>query len=273
MLAAALAAGLSGCFCHVKREDPVVKDNRLLGKTLPPGCRNHCFLFFLHGCDPIDCIDLAGLVERLQDLGYIKTYEGECFHHGAFAKEIRRIHKEDPMARFVLLGDGKGARNARDLATVVGQDSITIDLLVSLNGGKMGDRRRPQNVLQVVNIQGKNADDPAPMASAVNFNLPDVREFGLATRPEVVHLILQELIMVASRVPVVEKAPPPNRFEEPTPKPIKAVPPGPRDEWDFLLPAVPATPQKPPTSRPPQPAPATPPPGGGPTTSLAWPRG
>ena len=173
----------------------------------------------------------------MQDLGYIKTYEGEFFNEEAFAKEIRRIHKDDPTARFVLLGDGKGARNARDLAAVVGRDHIPIDLLVALNGGKMDNRSRPENVLQVVNIQGKNASgEGAQIASAVNLSIPEARGFGLATQPETIHAVLQELLMVASRVPVIDKSPAISQYKEPTPRPMKPVPPGPRDEWDFLLP-------------------------------------
>src|SRR4051812_33766207 len=105
-LSAALVWGPSGC-CLVKQEDPL-KELRPLGHAVPLPCRNHCYLFCLHGYDPLDRVDLTGLIERLHELGYIKTYEGSFYQTGTFAKEMRRIHQEDPTGRFVLLGEGRG---------------------------------------------------------------------------------------------------------------------------------------------------------------------
>ncbi len=270
-LAALTGACLPGCFCHVKQEDPVLKAQKTLGQAMPLPCRSHCFLFFMHGCDPIDCINLSGMVERLQDLGYIKTYEGEFFHTGWFAKEIKRIHKEDATARFVVIGDGMGAGSIQRLAHLVQEKSINIDLLVALNG-KVAKEGITRNVLQVVNVQGKNAPGDSEWGDhAVNVVIPDVAEFGLATHPQVMELVLRELLQVASRVPVIDKALPANPHPEPTPRPVKPAPAGPRDAWDFLLPESRSTPKQPGGKAPAQPAPASPPAGGGPPVGTKLP--
>lgn len=240
VLGAACIAGLSGCFCHdkAKLQDPTLKEQRVLGQALPGACRSHCHLVFLHGCDPLDCIDLSGMVEHLQDLGYIKTHEGEFFHAITLAEEIRQVHLKDKTARFVLIGDGEGAASAHETARILGYDHIGVDLVVYLNpSAKVGKLKPLDSVAQWVNVQGKNSTgEPVPGDHVINIIVSNVADWGLATHPQTMEIVLRELMKVASRVPVIEKVLPLNPNPEPTPKPVKPVPKGPPDEWDFLQP-------------------------------------
>jgi len=253
MLGAVIVAGLSGCFCCSKREDPHLKEHRQLAQGLPLSCRNHCFLFFVHGCDPFDSIDMSGLVKRLQTLGYIKTHECQFCTNEEFIDDIRHVHERDPLAHFVLLGEGQGAEQARELAGTFQLDGITIDLLVYLNGGaKVATEKPPANVMQVVNIQGKTsaAEGTAP-DHVINVSLSKAGDLGLANHPETVNLLLREFMKVASRVPVIDKVPAADPNPEPTPQPVKPAPEKPRDEWDFLKPEAPEKTQAPPPTAPP----------------------
>jgi hypothetical protein len=274
LLGAATFVGLAGCFCVPRPEDPTVKEQRRLAEALPKSCRNHCFLFFLHGFDPFDSTDLSGLAQRLKSLGYIKTYEAQYCTNDDYMDEIRHIHDIDPYARFVILGDGPGAQQARDLAGVVQPDGVTIDLLVYFNAAeKLVKSARPRNVLEIVNFEGsRSAGDGAALDHVMNVALTDVSMSGQAVSPTAVELLLRELLQVAGRVPVIVKTPTPDPYAEPTPRPVKALPDGPSDEWDFLKPVSPGAPQSPPTQAP-QPLPATPPPGGGPTATTNPPAG
>src|SRR5438876_10377468 len=66
------------------------------GRTcpLPQGCRNHVYVFLIHGADPLDFANLSGVRDHLTREGYIKTCYGQMYHTPWFVHEVRRIHKE-----------------------------------------------------------------------------------------------------------------------------------------------------------------------------------
>src|SRR6516164_3293218 len=107
LLAAALAnAGCLSCL-HPMPAPPVEEVHAC--DTCPPCCRNHVYVFFLNGFDLFDSANLSGLRKYVQQLGFIKTYDGQFYHASAFAVEMRRLHNEDPQAHFVVVGYGYGA--------------------------------------------------------------------------------------------------------------------------------------------------------------------
>src|SRR5439155_11479436 len=111
-------------------------------------------VFLIHGMDPLDFANLSGVRDYIQSLGFIKTHYGQLYHLWEFKKELRRVHEEDPEARFVLIGFSFGANMVRELANAVKQDGIVIDLLVYLGGNTLENTppNRPDHVLHIVNI-------------------------------------------------------------------------------------------------------------------------
>src|SRR5439155_1183533 len=106
-------------------------------QELPNGCRDHVYVFMIHGMDPFDYANLEGVKDYLHELGFTRTYYGQLQHTARFTKEVRRIHQEDPDARFVLIGFSFGANMVRNIARDVKGDSITIDLLLYLGGNTL----------------------------------------------------------------------------------------------------------------------------------------
>jgi len=266
VLLASLLAGGSGCL-SLHPVPPVVPEQLVSTGSLPKECRNRVYIFLLQGCDPFDCANLTGVTEHIQDLGFIKTYCGAWIYVWHFEKEIRRIHKEEPTARFVVLGFDSGANAARDLAVALRPDKIPIDLLVYLGGkrpaGSSGSH--PDNVVKVMHIRGKgNILEGTKVPEVVDITNAEVRDPGLPANKRTLELLTHELTVVGARVPYVEKVPPrppqleqapkprPEVPEEQAPKPRRVPPPAPlaknavRDEWDFLEPG----PIPPPTTTP-----------------------
>ena len=102
--------------------------------TLPIGCREHVYVFFVHGMDPLNYANMTGVRDYVNELGFGKTYLGQMYHAAYFNREIHRIAGEDPEARFVLIGFSFGANLVRDLAASAKKDDISIDLLIYLGG-------------------------------------------------------------------------------------------------------------------------------------------
>jgi hypothetical protein len=223
-----LAAGClaaSGCVCFHPIEPPPPEIHTVC-KVYPPCCRDHVYVFMVHGMDPFDWANLTGVCDYMHDLGFRKTYYGQLYHATKFAKEMRRVHAEDPSARFVLIGFSFGANVARYLANSAKDDGIPIDLLVYFGGNtlKNEDYDQPENAARIVNILASGCIwNGAWMDRAENIHEVDVWHFGSPSHPYSLRVLARELAEVSSHVQVVD--------DGPAPPPVSY--PG---EWDFLKP-------------------------------------
>jgi hypothetical protein len=234
-LGAALAAALvaaPGCLSFLHPVDPPKRELAEPCAALPRCCRGHVYFFLVHGADPFDAANLGGLNDWVRSLGFPKTYYGQMYHYLYFEGEIRRIHHEDPDARFVLMGFSLGANMVRNIARDVKDEGVTIDLMVYCGGNSLANDpyNRPENVLQVAHILTQYGSDwmGTQIDGADNARVTDVFHFGSPTHLYTREMLARELAVVASRVPV-------SAGESGAAPPAE----GPRDEWDFLKPAPP----------------------------------
>src|SRR5262249_9690781 len=119
---------------------------------VPLPCRSRVHVFFLQSLDPLDLANLAGVESHVRSLGFIKTWFGQPYHVTHFADAIRKLHEDDPEVRFALVGFGKGARSACELAASFAPEAIPIDLLVALAPADLDLGPRPGNLARVVRV-------------------------------------------------------------------------------------------------------------------------
>jgi hypothetical protein len=228
---AGLLAVVTGCCSFLNPIDPPPEVAVEFGKELPKYCRDHVYVFFLNGFDPINYGNLSGMREYVDALGFHKTYLGQVYHVGYFADEMKKIHKHEPDAHFVLVGFGCGARKIRSLADRVNSEGISVDLMVYLDG-KLPDNLGLENDPVIGTIH-----DGGLTSSGSN---PNLWLFGSPTNPKTVQSFGQQLMHLALTIPAPEtmgpeQLPPP--MNEPTPRPVKRQVPSQNGEWDFLKPA------------------------------------
>jgi hypothetical protein len=243
--------GPAGClsFCHPVCPPP--PEEVAVACDASQCQKNKVYVFFLHGCDPLDYSNFAGLREYAHSLGFIKTHFGNSYHAFHFEKEIRKLHREQPDAPIVLVGFGHGAGMARDLACSFLPDGILIDLVVYIDGTPPYRRplHKPSNVMRAVNIATcKKAENDVPDAD--NHLYDDIDHHAAATDKRTLAVMARELTAVARRVPIVVRAPSALTPVGPTlPMPNEA--PARRGEWDFLRPDAHALPPhgQPPTGQ------------------------
>jgi len=185
--------------------------------------------------------NLRGVRAYLHSLGFTQTYYSQLYHAHAVKKELRRLHEEDPEARFVLMGFSFGANLARSITRDVQEDGITVDLLVYVSANTMQNvpRDRPENAGLIVNILASEiVRSGAWLDNAANAAMPGVRHFSTPTHPYTLRMLAQELTGVSARVPIMQQldgdAMPPVTGQEPTPRPVPPPSSVRRDEWDFL---------------------------------------
>lgn len=233
---AAFLCGPVGCLSYCNPICPPPPEELAACAEVAQCQKNKVYIFFIHGCDPLDLSNFAGLREYVHSLGFIKTYFGNSYHAFHFQKELLKLHKEQPDAPVVLVGFGHGARMVRDLACSVRTDGILIDLAVYIDGGDSVGRplHKPCNVARAVNIVScKKAE--YDVKDADNHLLDDVSHHATATDKRTLVVMARELAAVARRVPIVFRMPAgvtPTGPTLPMPKEISKA----RGEWDFLRP-------------------------------------
>lgn len=243
-LLAAHLLSAAGCLCCLNSVSPPSAETLETCHAVPCLGRNHVYIFFLGSLDPLDCANLSGVRDYLHKLGFIKTYYGQVYHVCWFKSEMRRIHKEDPAARFVLVGHGVGANTAHALAGELQEDDIDIDLLVYVDGTRLDKRcRQPKNVSKIIHVSGTYCLSPKKnLRDVENIHLQKAGCFGAATHPQTLDVLAEELTQVAARVPVTLPPDPrqlPSPEEQaPTPRPVVPPAAAARDEWDFLKPVA-----------------------------------
>jgi hypothetical protein len=248
-----LLLGQTGCLSYLNAVSPPTSEEIVSCKQIPKPCRSEVYIFFVHGMDPLDFANLSGVRDYVQSLGFIKTYYGQLYHTWYFEDEIRRLHKLDPEARFVLVGFSFGANMVRDMANDLRADNISIDLLVYLGGNTLTNdsKDRPENALHIVNILATGwIWNGAELDNAENINYGDAWHFGSPTHPKTLDLLAHDLTEIAARVPFVEPAfSPPETL--PGPRSVTVPTAAERDDWDFLLPGetIPDLPAKPPPQK------------------------
>jgi hypothetical protein len=244
-LAALCLAGGEGCLSFVHSLDLPPKEQTIVGEQIPAPRRSHVHIFLMQGLDPLDLANVNGLTEYIHQLGYNKTHGGQFFHQWSFRKEMRNIHKEDPEARFVVIGFSLGSFMACELANAVKEEKLPIDLLIYLGGFILDNtpRTQPENAARIANIMTAGYLIKGPqMDRAENIRCSDVWHFGLPTHPRTRELLARELAVVAARVPYTEKVPPlPPELEDEIPRPRRLTPDQLRQmssqlpsEWSFL---------------------------------------
>lgn len=221
----------TGCSCHLTAVPPVDEDIREACTAVAVDSRCHLNLFFLRGCDPLDCADVQALKETMQALGFPRAWCGHQFHVKAFKKEIARIWHDDPKARFVLVGYGSGVDAAAELARALAAQDIGVELLFGLG-------RRvtcPGSVHRQVTIVPCGAKGDGREV----FEVPVGKAVDLAMHPETIEMLARECFGIAGGIPSVIDLPKMYTPEhEPTPRPVMPRAAQKRDEWDFLLPAL-----------------------------------
>lgn len=217
-----------GCLRFVHPIGPDLHESASPPPGMSQAAQNRVYLFIMHGIDPLDLSNLAGLTDHLHHLGYIKTYFGYVHHRFYFAREIRRLAKEDSRNRFVLIGFSAGANMVRDIANDVGADGIPIDLLIYFDGNTFDDKpkNRPPNAIRVVNLIANNYIwQGGPLTGATNSYYPNTFHFSIASHPATLEMLARELTLVASQVPIISQELAAHPPADPLPHP---------GDWHFL---------------------------------------
>ena len=239
-LGATLAAAGGGCSLPLYSVHPLPADLARTCSEIALSGRDHVYVFFMQGIDPLDFANVEGVKDYFQTLGFHQTWFGYAYHAYHFKKKILRLHDKDPQARFVLVGFDCGCNVVRDLSGSLAKKGLHVDLLVYVDGKFLSNdpANQPTNVDKLINIvAGKQIANECAMPGVDNVSLPELWHFGTPTHPATLAILARELATLAGQVPAVDELPAiPRSVREPTPRPVVVQSEEKSDEWDFLRP-------------------------------------
>jgi hypothetical protein len=193
--------------------------------------RQRVYLFMVNGTTPCGLDSLRDVLARQ---GYPKVASAQFYQVVWLAREMRRIHCEDPAARFVVLGYSMGGPAAARLAVEALAEGLPIDALILLDPvGKPDPGGCPIRTLLV---------NSGSLATAVphseGYIVPDSGHFRLPSHPQTVAIVVQLLSEVAALVGQGEVIAPVVEWLYEDAPPLRAFPvadPNTPPEWNFLL--------------------------------------
>jgi len=217
-------------------------DAKQLSEQLPCFSRDGVYIFLINGADPLDCGNFYSIRDFLNKLGFLRSYYGECCQGSWLVDEIKLLHKEKPKARIVVIGYGLGADAALEIAEAGAKAGASIDMLMYLEPRGFSFKQVPDtnNDIRKVVVVRRETEHPhdSEIRGAEVISTSGWCRHLVPTHPATLDAIATELTNLAMLVPVPN--PPAETFPKilddpaPTPRPLEAAKPAPRDEWDFL---------------------------------------
>jgi hypothetical protein len=125
-------------------------------QVLPTICREHVHIYMINGLTilPHMCGSMNRMAPCVEELGFCKPKVASHYWRWSYQDDIRRIHQEDPDARFVLVGYSVGGGVVHSMAKTLEKDGIYIDLVVYIDPHSLTHdiSTRPANVGKIVSI-------------------------------------------------------------------------------------------------------------------------
>lgn len=204
----------------------------------PTPIRQQVYLFMMNGSDSLELGGMLTLRDKLCHAGYAKVYYAQQEDRNWFHREIRRLQRDEPQARILLLGYGTAAERTMVLACDAVRDGVMIDAVIFLDPVAVGGNIAETLPIQTVAIRSHNWTAAPGLITNHTVQLP-TGHYSAPTHPGTVQAIAQLMTQSASRVKLetIDGLPhlPLRDKQEPTPRGIDPSTLGPNEpDWNFL---------------------------------------
>ena len=202
--------------------------------------RSKVYAFFMNGADLLEINGFSELQEGLTCAGFSKIYYAQRADREWYRKELHRLHREEPDARFLLVGYGSAADQIQELACQVGHEGIPLDAVVYIDPiGVEGDLTRGVPHRAVI-LKSHHWRAAPRLRAAESITVDGVGHIGVPVHPVTVQVMVDLMTESALKVPLPDATidcrpvlDPKRPIPRPTqPKQLVAPPPG----WGFLCP-------------------------------------
>lgn len=221
-----VALANAGCvtYCH---EGCAKVWDRGADHELSNSCRAQVHVFMVHGLTPSTGHGLRALRHKLNECGFAKVGAGELVSGFCIEHEIKKIHRCDPEAKFVLVGYDFGGSVANCIARDLAEKGVPVEAVVLLDPLNCG---KPSGARTILVTSGTT---PSTVAHTDRLVVPDSNHYRLPTHPSTVAAIkglLQEIAAKCAQPPVD----PVPVWQFPGAPEMRPLPVARGDQWDIL---------------------------------------
>ncbi len=261
-LAAAALASAGGCMTC--RHEGFAESMRVLAASpFPTPVRQQVYLFMMNGDDVLELGGMLTLRDKLCQAGFPKVYYAQKEDRDWFYREMRRLQRDEPTTRMLLLGYGSAAERVHDLAYSAVRDGLPLDAVIFLDPAGRTAHLCGIPEVPTVTIRSHNWTDAPNLPTTETVPLP-AGHASAPLHPGTLETVVRYMTASAAKVrlPSIENLPhlPLRDKLTPTPRGIDPTTLGPAlPGWDFLRPPPrPVGGPKYPTIAPPPVAPVVP---------------
>ena len=138
----------------------------------PTPVRQQVYLFMMNGSDSLELGGMLTLRDKLCHAGFAKVYYAQQEDRNWFHKEIRRLQRDEPQARILLLGYGTAAERMLVLACDAVRDGVMIDAVIFIDPLGAGGRITETLPIQTVTIRSHNWTAAPGLVTGNTVQLP-----------------------------------------------------------------------------------------------------
>jgi len=203
--------------------------------------RAKVYTFLMNGSDLFELGGLSELREKLAKAGFSKLYYAQRPDREWYRRELHRLHRDDPEARFVIVGYGTAADQVIKLIHQVTEEGIPIEAVVFLDPSGVNTNLSECVGIESIAIRSHNWKASRHFLTTKQYEVQGVGHLSLPCHESTVGILRDLLTSIAMKVPVPVApgaCPPIGDKPNPIPRPdlpmrIPVAPP----EWRFLCPA------------------------------------
>lgn len=238
---AGLATLCSGVGCLSCRHQGYAESLRVLeASEFPNPIRQRVHLFMMNGEDVFELGGMLTLRDELCRAGYSKVYYAQKEDVNWYYSEMRRLHRDEPDARMVLLGYGTSAARVTKLAQDAIVDQLPLDSVIYLDPSHYDADLTQALPVTTVSVKSHNWPGSPGLITTETIGI-DAGHVSAPGDPATLGIIVRLMTLSASRVvlPSIENLPhlPLRDKLEPTPRGIDPATHGPPPPgWDYLRP-------------------------------------
>lgn len=171
-----------------------------------PDCCARIHIFMVNGLTILPHIygSMNGVGKYVEQLGFPQPRIACHYWKWCFEDEIRRIHQEDPAARFVLVGYSIGGGVVYSIAQTLEPEGIFFDLIVYIDPHSFIHclDEQPKNVGKVVNVYSAGPIlGCSDLAASENYYVPCVWHLGAPRQEATLDVLARELGLLATACP------------------------------------------------------------------------
>jgi len=202
--------------------------------------RSKVYTFFMNGSDIFEIDGMAELRDQIVANGFSKVYYAQRPDREWYRRELHRLHRDDPEARFVLVAYGTAADQTLKLATQVTGEQIPLEAVMFIDPAGLILPHDANAGYRTLTIRSQRWRGSPGLRTGECIEVPGVRHLSLPKSPATVSILTDLLTSIALTVPVPRapgQCPPLSDKPNPVPRPdvpmrIPVAPP----EWQFLCP-------------------------------------